>query len=322
MTPIEATFHETSAQPRVEGVPYAHLSIALGHLYMEDYAGGLDGLRAHFRQVAPWAAAARDSCAAALGGRRARISTCFLVDDYFTPFGSPRTIIPELRTAADDCGLRIDYLARESGCADAGGVPLAELVEGLLVAEPPPQTTGGRPPVTETGWLSNGERSPAGTLEAMGSPQPWAPPMENAANRHSIFLDVELWNGRPEGGRTWSCPYLAAVWQLLRLGMVRDLGRPVGQPVEWTGELPDEWIDLPPLVQLTPGAAPFSAYRTFSVLAGRYLPIEHAVRLVLNQVAPERRVSEQAIERSRAEDIALPAELVDRIDYVFLSNVS
>jgi hypothetical protein len=315
-----AVFREASAQPRTEGVAYAHLSVELGHLYAEDYESGPDGLRAHFRSVAPWVAAAVGACAGALDGRRRpRISTCFLVDDYFTPFGSPRTVIPELVRAASDSGLRIDYLARESGCAEADGVALASLVEGRLVAEPPPRTTGGRPPVTQTGWLSNGQRSPAaGASEAMASIRPWTPPVESAANRHSIFLDVELWNDLPGGGRAWSCPYLAAVWQLLRLGLLRDLGRRVAAPRPVEDELPERWADLPAVVALNPSAAPFCGYRTFSVLSQRYLPIEHAVRLIVSQFAVQDDVAAQAVERSRAEDIVLPSELVERIGYTFL----
>src|SRR5207302_9784046 len=123
----EAAFTETSAQPRVERVPLGHLSIELGHLYMEDYEAGIDSLRWHFRQVAPWANAARQACAAALGDRTPRISTCFLVDDYFAPFGSPREIVPQLVEAAAEAGLHIDYLGRESGCAEADDVDLGRL---------------------------------------------------------------------------------------------------------------------------------------------------------------------------------------------------
>src|SRR3546814_19804948 len=35
-----AVFQETSAQPRTEAVPFSHLSLELGHLYMEDFAEG------------------------------------------------------------------------------------------------------------------------------------------------------------------------------------------------------------------------------------------------------------------------------------------
>jgi hypothetical protein len=320
----EAAFTETSAQPRVERVPFAHLSIELGHLYMEDYEAGIDSLRWHFRQVAPWARAAHEAYAAALGNRRPRVSTCFLVDDYFAPFGSPREIVPQLVEAATECGLRIDYLGRESGCAEADDVDLARLVEGRLVVEPAPDTNGSRPPVTKTGWLCNGLRSPvAGSAEAMGEVVGWRPPAESAANRHSIFLDVELWKEKArDGDRLWSCPYLASVWQLLRLGMLRNFGRPVAVPRAWTGDLPERWDELPAVTQLNPSAAPFCGYRTFSVLAGRFLPIEHAVRTILSQVNVEDAVARQALERSAGEGLVLPAELVDRVEYAFANGIA
>lgn len=314
----EAEFREVAAEPKVESVSFAHLSIELGHLYMEDFAAGPDFLRRHFRQVAPWVRAARQSCVDELAGRTARISTCFLVDDYFTRFSTPREIVSQLREAAQEAGLEIDYLARESGCAEADGVPLAQLVEGRLVAEPPPDTNGSRPPAAESGWLCNGERSPAADFgEAMEELRPWTPPLQSAANRHSIFLDVELWDDK-DGERTWSCPFLAAVWQLLRLGMLRNDGRRVVTPRTCEGDFPEDWDQLPAVTQLNPRAASFSAYRTVNVLAPRFLPVEHAVRTILSQVAIDSRVARQAAERSAAEQLPLPAELVDRISYLFV----
>ncbi len=318
----DATFREAAAEPRVEGVPLAHLSVELGHLYMEDFAAGPDHLVHHFEQVAVWAQAAALACAKAAAGRRPRMSTCFLVDDYFTRFSTPAQVVPELVRAARYSGLEIDYLARESACADADGVPLASLVEHRLVADPAPETNGSRPPTTETGWLCNGQRSPVdaapGAGEAMGALPRWEPPRENAANRHSIFLDVELWD-EARGRRTWSCPFLAAVWQLLRLGVLRNMGETVAVPRVCDDGFPESWDQLPPVVRLNPEAAPFSAYRTLSVLSPRFLGIEHAVRTILSQVAVERTVAEQIARRCEAEGLPLPPEVVGRIEYVFVS---
>jgi hypothetical protein len=323
VTTADATFREATAEPRVEGIPLAHLSVELGHLYMEDFAAGPDQLVRHFEHVAVWAQAAVQACTKALDGRKPRISTCFLIDDYFTRFSTPAKVVPELIRAARYSGLEIDYLARESACDVADGVPLASLVEGKLVADPPPDTNGSRPPTTETGWLCNGQRSPASAMpgagEAMGAEQAWEPPEENAANRHSIFLDVELWD-ETRGKRTWSCPFLAAVWQLLRLGMLRNMGEPVAVPRPCEDGFPQEWNRLPPVVKLNPNAAPFSAYRAVSVLAPRFLGIEHAVRTILSQVAVERAVADQIARRSEAEGLLLPAEAVGRIEYVFISG--
>lgn len=327
MTSADAVFREASAERRVASVPLSHLSLELGHLYMEDYAAGPQHLREHFQQVAPWANAARQACVGSLQSQqgresrqaRARISTCFLVDDYFTPFSSPAELISPLMSAAHEAGLEIDYLARESGCAEADGVTLARLVEDRLVPDPPPDTNGSRPPAAEVGWLCNGQRSPAsGVGEAMDAIPRWKPPVQNAARRHSIFLDVELWDwDESNGRRTWSCPFLAAVWQLLRLGMLRHDGEGVAAARQWQGAFPNSWDELPAVTQLNPTAAPFSAYRTLSILSTRFLPIEHSVRTILSQTAVDRDVLGQVMTRSRGEGIELPLELVDRIDYVF-----
>jgi hypothetical protein len=318
VTTQQAAFHEAAADFRVESVSFAHLSIELGHLYMEDYAGGPESFRRHFRQIVPWVSAAREAFADAVPGQRARISTCFLVDDYFSRFSSPDVVLPALIDAARDSGLDIDYLGCESGCAEADEIPIAGLVLDRLVAEPAADTNGSRPPTVKTGWLSNGQpSSTSGTAEAMGAVEKiWTPPVQNAANRHSIYVDVELWDDKG-GTRTWSCPFLAAVWQLLRLGMLRYEGAPVAVPQKWTGDFPNDWDRLPAIIALNPAAESFSAYRTLSVLSARFLPVEHAVRTILGQVSIDGEVAAQALARSGAEGMALAPELVDRVDYVF-----
>lgn len=317
MTPPDVRFAEARADRKVHHLPLAHVSIELGHLYFEDLEAGPERVSDHFRAVAPWVAAAREIHAAALADRRARISTCVLVDDYFGPTLLPADVVPRLLGAAAQAGLTVDYLVRESACAEADGISLARLVEARIVADPPPESNGTRPPVTEAGWLCNGQRSPAGQVTAaMEAVLPWAPPTENAANRHSVFVDVELWDQRD--GRTWSCAFLAAVWQLLRLGLLRYDGAPVAVPQPWPGELPSDWRRLPAVIQLNDAAEAFSAYRTLSVLGSRFLPTEHAVRTILSQVAVDSEVGGQVAARWRGEGLNLPAEAVDRIGYLFI----
>ncbi|WP_239089477.1 SCO2522 family protein [Sphaerimonospora thailandensis] len=310
---MNAMFGEVTAERRIAAAPLSHVSIELGHLYMEDFEAGPDRLRRMFRRVAPWAGAVRSTWEEQVPGRRARVSTCFLIDDYFSRFSSPAELVPMVLEAAAESDLTIDYLARESACAEPAG-----LVEDRLVDDPPPGANGSRPPVKETGWLCNGMRSSqAGAVQAMGRAQRWAPPAQNAKRGHSIFVDVELWD---ETGphRTWSCPFLAAVWQLLRLGLLRDGGRlplrPELRPQAW----PTDWDALSPIVQLGDHAPPFAAYTTMSVLSPRFLPVELAVRTILSQVAVDAEVLEQVAGRSEGEGIRLEEELVDRISYVFI----
>ena len=312
MNTVEAAYGEATARRKVKALPLSHRSVDLGHRYHEDFDPAGPGLARHFARVAPQVEAAK-LLYAPPAGNRLRMSTCFLIDDYFTPFDPPGVVIPALREAADSAGVRIDYLAREAGCAVADGVDLASLVEKRLVPEPAVGSDGSRPPVTQTGWLSNGRRSPSGG-EAMGRVPGWEPPEENSARRHSIFVDVELWSEK-DGHRTWSCPFLAAVWQLMRLGMLRFDGSPVAQPRAVDLDLIQDWNELPAVIQLNPKAAPFSAYQTFSVLSGRFLAVEHAVRVILDQVGVDDAVVKQIAERSEDEGFHLPGEIVRRINY-------
>ena len=318
MSEVKTKFLESTADFKVESVPLSHMSVEVGHLYMEDFADGESSVKRAFAAAAPWVKTAQTPQAVGCGKNSVRVSTCFLIDDYFSRFSSPAAVIPMVLTAAKREGLEIDYLARESACAAVGGISPAGLTLGSLVTEPVPGSTGGRPPLTETGWLTNGQRSPSTARgEAMSKRTPWQPPRESARRRHSIFIDVELWDER-DGLRTWSCPMLAAVWQLMRLGLLRDQGRPVLTPQDWTDpRFPDGWDDLPPVIKLNPQAAAFAAYTTLSVLSPRFLPVELAVRTILSQFASDRAILTEAAHRAERDAMRLPAELVDRIRYVF-----
>lgn len=318
MIEVEAEFLESSAVPRVEFLPLSHVSVEIGHLYMEDFAEGESAVRRTFAAAAPWARTAQVAEAVGCDKKSVRVSTCFLIDDYFGRFSSPAEVIPMILAAAEQEGMVIDYLARESACAGSTGTGPASLTQGSLVTEPVAGTTGGRPPLAETGWLTNGQRSPSTARgEAMAKRSAWQPPLESARRRHSIFVDVELWD-EADGKRTWSCPMLAAVWQLMRLGLLRDQGRPVVAPQDWAAlDFPDRWDDLPAVIRLNPGAAAFAAYTTLSVLSPRFLPVELAVRTILSQFACDSAIFAEASGRAARDAMRLPAELVDRIRYVF-----
>lgn len=321
MSEVRTEYLESSANLKVDSLPLSHVSVEIGHLYMDDLTGGEGAIQDTFASAAPWIRTAQNPRAIGCGKESTRVSTCFLIDDYFSRFSSPAEVIPMVVAAAEREGLRIDYLARESASAQADGTSPADLMLRRLVTEPVAGTTGGRPPLTETGWLTNGQRSPNASntsrAEAMAKRRPWQPPVESARRRHSIFVDIELWDDH-DGCRTWSCAVLAAVWQLLRLGLLRDHGRPVLTPQDWTDPLfPDNWDDMPPITRLRPGAAAFTAYTTLSVLSPRFLPVELAVRTILGQFACDRSILAETDARAARDGMQLPAELVDRIRYVF-----
>jgi hypothetical protein len=313
---MDTSFHEAGAELKTQEVPYCHLSVELDHLYMEDYLEGRSQLPRRFAQLVPWFAATVEAFAARHAVSQPRVSTCFLIDDYFSELIPPAELIGSLLEAAGQAGLQIDYLAREAACAQTGGISLAEQVSARLVSVPTQGTNGARPPTIESGWLSNGARSPSGPAEAMRRRE-WGPPVEAEARRHSIFLDVELWNQL--NGKTWSCPMLAAVWQLLRLGLLRDHGRSVLTPQPLPdGPLPDSWHRLPPVIKVNPDAQAFHGYRTVSLLEQRFLPIEHAVRVILSQVAQDAEAMAQVARRAAKEGMPVPDDITARISYIFL----
>ncbi len=147
---------------------------------------------------------------------------------------------------------------------------------------------------------------------------PWRPPRESARRRHSIFVDVELWDEH-DGRRIWSCPMLAAVWQLIRLGLLRDHGRPVLVPEDWTGAWPDSWAELPPITRLEPGGGRLRRLHHAVRLSPRFLPVELAVRTILSQFAGDPAVLAETRAPGRpGRHARCPPSWSNRIRYVFM----
>ncbi|MEV0251209.1 SCO2522 family protein [Nocardia sp. NPDC050712] len=326
------TYREASEESSIAPLPMAHLSIEIGHFSLEEILDETERVRSEFRGVVPLVHAFTERARVEFGPE-ARVSTCYLLDDYFQPGFEPAKVLDRLLDAAGDAGLQIDYLARESGCHEApvfaGGVavgdpiPVAEMVAARLVAQPEDEetATGGRPPTSESGWLCNGRRERTGRSRSAMHPEQYRPPQEYGRREHSIFLDVELWHDRGEA-RRWSCPFLAAVWQLLRLGMLRYHGAAVMEPQQWSAERewPGRWKDLPPVVRLNPYAEPFTAYRTLSMLPKRYLPIEHAVRVMLDHLALDDDVAAHVAALGAAEQVTVPPKVVERVGHLLLDG--
>lgn len=320
----DSSYSEETARDYVREVPFSHLFIEVGHFYMEDLLNSEEWIRTQFQRLFPWVRAATDTVDN--GSSKPRVSTCFLIDDYFRNDTNPREILVKLIKIAGECGVPIDYIAREAGCRVAGDVPLAALTAAKLLPEPAPGTNGSRPPTHQSGWLCNGERSPELDYPAMRKQQ-WEPPKEFGKRQHSIFLDVELWkdtNSRVDGEavtqRIWSCPFLASVWHLLRLGMLRHYGETVASPQLWRqgAEWPEDWDELPAVIQLNSRASPFAAYRSVSILPRVYLPIESAVRVILGHLRLDDAITHQIVERAAKEGVTVSRSVIDRVSQVFV----
>lgn len=324
------TYTEETASHRVQGVPLSHLSIEVGHFYMEDLSDGIEPIRDQFRRTAPWVAAARASVKS--GTKPPRVSTCFLLDDYFhtDPDPTPQDVITKVRQAAEECGVPIDYMVREAACRKTDDVELARLTAARLLHEPAPGTNGSRPPAQQSGWLCNGQRSPSTEPAQAMRAESWKPPVQFGMRQHSIFIDVEMWkdnedrvNGERVTQRLWSCPFLAAIWHLMRLGMVRgENGEQIAepQPPPDDDNWPEHWDELPTVMRLNPKAQPFAAYRTASVLPRIYLPIEHASGVILDHLRWDDTVTETIIERAKKEGITVPRRLTERMSHHFVEG--
>jgi hypothetical protein len=329
-SPPRIRFREFTPTTTIRGVRMSHLSIEVGHLYMNELDDDTDTIADRFRQVVPWIAAAKASVIS--GKNPPRVSTCFLLDDYFIGEAgaavNPSEVIEKLLSAADKAGVHIDYLARESACARIGQTRLAELVLSKVRPEPEPGANGSQPLTQWPGWLSNGRFTEPVPLQAMDSLEP-EQPEEYGARNHSVFLAVELYKehigagGVPDPAKNlWSCSFLAAVWQLLRLGLLRDGGEPVVKPEP---RLPTmighaKWGKLPAVIQLNPGAEAFSAYRTLSILPQDYLPIEHAVRQILSHTTVDEPILRQTRDRATGEGLELPDAIVRRVTHAFIES--
>ena len=335
MTLVDVSYQEVTQTAKVDAVPLGHLSVETGHLYLEDFADGDRRIVRQLEQAAPWLDAANKRIRKRFG-RTARISTCFLVDDYTPPRSNveqpkPSDVVDIVTAAAEQTGFRIDYLAREAGCAVAYERPysgprdqsaLADIVAGLIVEEAAVGANGSRPPTAQTGWLSNGERSPAVSV-AMDAPD-WEAPEEFGKYRHSVFVDIELWS-QDSAERQYSCSLLSSVWQLLRLGLLRNAGQAVAKPYHFgPGEAyPDLWQQLPSITQLTPDAAPFAAYEVFSILPQYYEAAEHAARIIIDHLRFDPAVLKQTADRAHDEtnQVTLPDNPAARVSHLFFDDV-
>lgn len=245
----------------------ARLSFEVGHLYLDDIATGSKSkgqkkMRQFFRPIVGMVDAVRKSYTIEAND----YSTCFMVDDY----GKLESTTPEevlggiVLPAAEAVGLRIDYIVREGGCARLAG-PFMSSLSGITTDS---YTT---PTLQESVWLSRLER-----LQG-GKPTPQSEP-----DMGSVRMDIELARN-VDGTTTYSCPFLAAIFQNLRLGLLYDPSNPdtIAQPVE---EFGDNWGKLPVIMQLRKDAPPFEAFRSFSYLSERFMEVENAVRSILDSL--------------------------------------
>ena len=172
----------------------------------------------------PWLAAAEASVVR--GTEKPRVSTCFLIDDYFQRSHDAADIMRSCCSSPPRPACRIDYSpgnppapAAPTACASPNSWPAACCRSPSR--RPPPARA--RPRCARAGWPTARPPRDGKVLAAMQG-HDWERPVEFSKRNHSIFLDVELWKDFADPGddeevilsrRHYSCPFLASVWQLV-----------------------------------------------------------------------------------------------------------
>jgi hypothetical protein len=277
------------------------VSIEVMHVYRGESTPA--GVARRAAREARWV----EAIAAALDRRGRGWSVCMLVDDT-----DPRTdgdeVEERLREAWRATGLPLDHAVRETECSTSIGRMIERFTGEVDVGLAGALGTAVRVPPVDVfaeryRWLANGEPArPAttrlGAAELNEEPgEAGTVPVRVAGSRaHGIHLDVELWSTVGQGAPLWSCPMLAAWWQLLRLGAPHRGGAPLAAPAAGGRPLP------------------LHARSTLTLLPPSLIEVEHAVRAILERVvAPGSWLSAGA----DGEPAANAAGHLDRIGYVF-----
>jgi hypothetical protein len=300
--------------PTAADTVFSHISIEVGHFEPGEFSRGVKHFANRLRRVSPWLHAAQ--AVVAESTPEARISTCFLVDDYTAQIRPPAEVIPRLLEGAQQSGISIDYLARESGFVDGRRNSIAWSVRSRIANADLRSEDDAFPSTTASAWTCGGEQRPSPRIAGSSATGEFS----RVASPGSTSIDVEL-RVEASAGREWSCAFLAAVWQLSRLGLLDSASRNYMTPQKLEDSNPSSrWEALPPVIQINHDAAPFQAYRTISILESRYLSVETTVRTVLKQVSIEQETFRLASDNGASEGVMLPARIADRVNYVFVGK--
>lgn len=159
-------------------------------------------------------------------------------------------------------------------------------------------------------WLGNEGRprprmalAQAGLIEEGADPRgpSSSPPAGSSrgSRLHSIAVDIEMWSGY-QSSPVWSCAWLAAWWQLVRLGFGSE-------------------EDLDDAIVGGSRAKGLVGSQTLTVLPTGLLEVEYAVRLLLSRMLP----SHAATNLDDSDGFLNPTPwqtepVLDRISYVFI----
>ena len=174
------------------------------------------------------------------------VSTTVMIDDYFASDEASVEKNTELiRSSCANEGVAIDHVVYESACAHSVEKMIEHLMDQPRFGD---GSSNGPTDSSKDNWLFNyapgrdafREAQNLSAFSLLTEEERRAVELQSVANagskettqraRHAIKLEIELWKQTVVANGTsllWSCPLLAAWWQLIRLGMFRDNGTPV-----------------------------------------------------------------------------------------------
>ena len=191
-----------------------------------------------------------------------------------------------------------------------------------LVPIPTPGTDGSPPADAGDRLALERRRSPDPSRSSMKRSNAWQPPVETNARRHSVFVDVELWD-EAAGKRVWSCAMLAAVWQLLRLGLLRTTAgccRAAAAGRAGRDGLPETGTSCRRCSSSSRGPRRSPRTAPSSILDQRFLSVEHAVRVILSQVRQDPEAIASLADRAEREGLRPVDDVLGRVGYVFMPD--
>lgn len=291
---------------------FADISIEIGHFYMSELQSKLQASNST-GEVRDFISARMDAGYAAITpivkryeAHKKRVSVVVLVDDYFWTKGyelSREDIAEYIREYSAQMALPLDFVVFESALAESVDTMFSRIVPFPVDGSGSRQVDS----VDRSRWLSNGQAgrriARASSTPRLGISRPEDEQDEIFVEHprpHSLHIDVEMYADDEDGVRKWACPLLAAWWQLIRLGMLRDSKGEACCPPDTIAVQKDSIL---------------FAKRTLTVLASDFLEIEAAVRTILSQVSIPRLWQDQLRDGSR---IPESDEHLSRIGYIFL----
>lgn len=230
------------------------------------------------------------------------------VDDYSETKQMPsrEEIIAAVRENYEQAGVALDYIVFESDCAAT-----TNFIRERIIREPQ-ESEGSFSPFENFRYDDLNEHLNFEYVDRRLNPDSRDAKRRGFSAkirevRNDVGISVRLGRKASGGGTPttiWSCPTVAAWWQLIRLGVLEDIDAP-NENCAPKGSWSRQHRSLPE----------FACHRTISLLAPSYIGVEHAVRTILSNMLIES--YETTLNRLNFGSKGMGTSVLDNISYIF-----